>query len=119
MPPLVLESVAGRDNFERYCASCHGRDGRGDGPIAPALKTRPADLTVLAQRNGGLFPRARVAAFVSGTGRDVKAHGPSDMPVWGPIFGGLDPSDVRVKQRIDNVVAYIESLQVPPTGARR
>jgi mono/diheme cytochrome c family protein len=116
MPPLVIESMAGRDNFDRYCAPCHGRDGRGEGPVATALKTRPADLTSLARRNDGLFPHERVVSFVTGTGRDVTAHGSLDMPVWGPIFRGLDPSDVRAKQRIDNVVAHIESLQAPSTA---
>ena len=112
-PALVVESVAGRDNFERYCASCHGGEGRGDGPVASALKTPPTDLTSLARRNGGAFPRDRIVSFVTGTGRDLAAHGSDDMPVWGPIFRGLDPSAARVKQRIDNVVAFIESLQAP------
>jgi mono/diheme cytochrome c family protein len=115
-PPLVIESVAGRDNFERYCASCHGLQGRGDGPVAAALSTRPADLTSLARRNGGAFPRERVVEYVAGTGRGVAAHGSNDMPVWGPIFHGLDPSDTRVGQRIDNVVRFIESLQAPSTA---
>lgn len=116
VPPLVIASVAGRDNFERYCASCHGAKGRGDGPVASALKAQPADLTGLAARNGGSYPRERVAAFVSGTGRPVQAHGPSDMPVWGPVFRALDRSDARASQRLDNVVAYIETLQVPARG---
>jgi mono/diheme cytochrome c family protein len=116
LPPLVIESVAGKDNFDRYCAPCHGRDGRGAGPVSSALRTQPADLTSLARRNDGHFPHDRVVAFVTGTGRDVAAHGSADMPVWGPIFRGLDPSDDRVRQRIDNVVTFIESLQVPSTG---
>lgn len=115
-PPLVIESVAGRDNFERYCASCHGLQGQGDGPVAAALRTRPADLTSLARRNGGTFPRDRVVAYVAGTGREVAAHGSDDMPVWGPIFRGLDTSDTRVQQRIDNVVGFVESLQTPSTA---
>lgn len=111
-PLLVLESMTGRDTFEFYCASCHGRSGRGDGPVAPALGTQPADLTTLARRNDGVFPRERVASFVAGTSRPLTAHGSSDMPVWGPTFRALDPSDVRVKLRIDNVVGYLETLQV-------
>lgn len=110
-PSLIIESVAGRDNFDRHCASCHGPDGRGGGPVAAALKSRPSDLTSLARQNGGGFPRERVVSFVTGTARGVDAHGSTDMPVWGPIFRGLDPSDVRVAQRIENVVAYVQSLQ--------
>src|SRR6186997_2926705 len=68
-PTLTLESLTGRDSFDRYCASCHGVDGRGGGPVASVLKTRPPDLTTLARREGGTFPRERVAAFVEGTER--------------------------------------------------
>ncbi len=116
IPSQVMESVAGKDNFERYCAPCHGQAGRGDGPVATGLKTRPTDLTSLARRNGGVFPRERVVSFVTGTGREVEAHRSGEMPVWGSVFRGLDPSDARVKQRITNVVTYIESLQASSTA---
>ena len=112
-PALALESLTGRDSFDRYCAACHGADGRGAGPVASALKSRPADLTTLAERNGGSFPRERIASFVEGTGRPLPAHGTSDMPVWGTTFRGLESSDVRVKVRLANLVAYVESLQRP------
>jgi mono/diheme cytochrome c family protein len=113
-PPLVISSMAGRDLFESYCASCHGRDGKGSGPVAPALKTSPPDLTTLTRRTGtgGTFPRARVESFVTGNGdRLTPAHGSQEMPVWGPIFRGLDPRDATNKVRISNIVSYIESLQ--------
>ena len=112
-PPLVIRSLAGRDLFAFYCATCHGRTGTGDGPVAAALKSPPPDLTRLARRNGGTFRRQRVEAFVTSDG-DVltRAHGSSDMPVWGPVFRGLDPSDTLVKVRIANIVTYIESIQV-------
>lgn len=115
VPPALIESLAGRDSFERYCASCHGAAGKGDGPIASALRARPADLTALARRNGGAFPRERVLGFVEGTGRALPAHGPTEMPVWGPIFRAFDPSDARVRQRIGNLVTYVESLQASTT----
>jgi hypothetical protein len=112
-PALVIDSLYGPDVFTFYCASCHGRDGRGSGPVAVALKTRPPDLTEIARRNNGVFPKARVEAFV--TNREVSAvpaHGSAEMPVWGPTFRGLDPSDARVKVRIANLVAHIEALQM-------
>ncbi len=111
--PLVIPSMAGRDLYQFYCASCHGADAAGRGPVAAALKTPPANLTTIAQQNGGIFPRERITALVSsGTASPaVKAHGPNEMPVWGPIFNGLDTSDTRTKMRIENVVAYLESLQ--------
>ena len=110
-PRLIIESMTGEDSFMFYCAPCHGVKGRGDGPVAPTLKTPPRDLTTLAKFNGGTFPRSAVIAFVDGTGRPVAAHGPSDMPVWGPIFRALDSSNLRVRIRIENIVMFIESLQ--------
>ena len=111
-PRLAIESMSGQDSFLFYCAPCHGRGGRGDGPVAAALKTSPPDLGTLARRNGGTFPRATVTSFVAGSARTLTAHGPGDMPVWGPIFRSLDPSDTRATVRIDNVVAFIESMQI-------
>jgi mono/diheme cytochrome c family protein len=111
-PPLVIQSVEGGDLFEFYCASCHGRDGTGNGPLAPALKTPPPDLTLIASRHGGVFSRARVEAFVMHDGAETaSAHGSEDMPVWGPVFHGLDPSDTRAAIRIANVVTFLGSIQ--------
>lgn len=109
--PLVIDSMVGRDLFLFYCATCHGRDGKGSGPVAAALKTPPPDLTAIAARYGGSFPRGRVVAFVTDEEPAAAAHGPREMPVWGPIFRGLDRSDTRAKVRIENLVSYIESIQ--------
>jgi mono/diheme cytochrome c family protein len=110
-PRLVLDSMAGADLYRFYCASCHGADGKGRGPVAAALIALPADLTTVAERNGGRFPRAKIAAFVSSGDLAIAAHGSQGMPVWGPIFRGLDPSAARTTMRIDNLVTYLESLQ--------
>lgn len=75
----------GRDTFLRYCASCHGPEGRGDGPLAATLTKPPADLTQLAKKNGGRFDEHAVMAFIDGR-RQVAAHGSRDMPVWGAVF---------------------------------
>jgi hypothetical protein len=111
-PRLVIESMTGEDSFMFYCAPCHGLRGRGDGPVGQSLKTPPPDLTLLTRRYGGTFPRADVTSFVIGVSGKLPTHGPSDMPVWGPIFRALDPSDTRVKIRIENIVNFIESIQV-------
>jgi mono/diheme cytochrome c family protein len=111
-PDFVIASMAGRDLFEFYCSSCHGRDGRGGGHTAPALKVPPPDLTTLSQRNHGTFPAARVEALIKGEERlSTPAHGSSDMPVWGPIFKALDNRDEINAARIENIVRYIESIQ--------
>ena len=111
-PPLVIDSLYGPDVFAFYCAPCHGRDGKGSGPVAVALKTRPPDLTQIAGRHGGIFPTRRVENYVTnGDVKPIPAHGTADMPVWGPTFRSLDPSDSRVRVRIANLVAYLESIQ--------
>ena len=110
-PPLLIPSVAGSDLFGFYCASCHGRGGKGDGPVASALTRRPPDLTTLATRNGGRFPTDRVEGFVTGNREPTLSHGSADMPVWGPIFQALAPQDRMNRIRIENVVAFIESIQ--------
>ena len=110
-PPLVIPSMSGGDLFRFYCASCHGRDGKGDGPVAAALNRRPPDLTSIARRNSGRFPTDRVERFVTGDREPSAAHGSADMPVWGPIFQALDPHDQMNRIRIENVVAFIESIQ--------
>jgi mono/diheme cytochrome c family protein len=115
--PLAIESLGGSESYGFYCAPCHGRSGKGDGPVASALRTHPADLTTLAERNGGAFPRERVYAYVAGIGRPIAAHGASDMPVWGPAFRSLDASDTRADVRISAIVGYLESLQASENGA--
>ena len=117
-PPLVISSMYGPDLFGFYCASCHGRDGTGNGPVAAALKSRPPDLTALARRNGGVFPETRVRSVLNGTEAWTRdAHGPTEMPVWGRIFRALDPDDRRGAVRLSNIVAYLASVQA--TSAER
>ena len=118
IPSLTIESLTGRDSYEFYCAACHGRDGRGDGPVGQALRVTPADLTTMANRHGGMFPREDVRKYIIGMGRAIPAHGPSDMPVWGPIFRTSE-SDARVRVRIDNLLDYLEKLQVRTARVNR
>jgi mono/diheme cytochrome c family protein len=77
---------SGHRLFQKHCEVCHGRSGRGDGPLAEDLKVPPADLTGIAMRRGGTFPDAELAAIIDGT-RRVRGHG-SDMPIWGREFAG-------------------------------
>ena len=109
-PPPVVESMYGPDLYRHYCATCHGREGKGDGPAGRALKVPPPDLTVLARREKGLFPASAVETIIRG-GTPVAAHGSVEMPVWGPIFYALDPSDARVRGRIAALVSHISTIQ--------
>ena len=108
--PTVIESMYGPDLYRHYCATCHGRDAKGKGPAAPALKVPPPDLTMLARQHKGVFPASEVEAVIRG-GTALTAHGSSEMPVWGPIFHALDPSDARVRTRIASLVSHIASIQ--------
>jgi mono/diheme cytochrome c family protein len=98
--------------FMSYCAPCHGKEAKGNGPAASALKIRPADLTALAQKNGGKYPAMKVTAVLSGR-VDLAAHGNKEMPVWGTVFWRMSGGhEAEVQQRVANLNHYIESLQV-------
>ena len=110
-PPLVIQSMDGRDLYDFYCASCHGKTGRGDGADAKNLKVVPPDLTALSSSNRGQFPADRVRAVLTGEVATA-SHGSKTMPVWGDVFKFLDPNDQRAKVRVSNLTAYLESLQM-------
>jgi mono/diheme cytochrome c family protein len=109
----LLPSLYGVDNFHAYCSPCHGRDGRGNGPVARALKKAPPDLTTIMARHNGVFPRGEIRAFIANGSPDIPAHGSSEMPVWGPTFHALDSSDRAADVRIANIVEYLKSIQRP------
>src|SRR5579864_9334747 len=111
VPISDVSPSSGKDMFQSYCAVCHGKDAKGDGPAASALKVPPPNLTELSKKNGGKFPSAHVAAVIRGQA-DLAAHGSKDMPVWGPLFSSISQGhEGQVQQRIANLVSYIESLQ--------
>ena len=102
---------AGQQYFVRYCSACHGMTGRGDGPAAPALRTPPADLTRIAQRRGGHFPVAEMAAVIDGR-TVVPAHGSREMPIWGERFGEMGGGGSVGEEVIrGNLLVLIEYLQ--------
>jgi mono/diheme cytochrome c family protein len=111
VPITNTPSNSGKEMFNSYCAVCHGKDGKGNGPAASAMKTPPADLTVLAQKSGGKYPASHVASVLRGQA-STPSHGSQDMPVWGPLFSSISQGhEGQVQQRINNLVTYIETLQ--------
>ena len=74
------------------------------------MKVPPPDLTMLARRRNGVFPSVEIESIIRG-GMAITGHGSSDMPVWGPIFRALDPSDAGVKARISSLVSHLASIQ--------
>jgi len=110
----------GELEFRLYCAECHGIGATGDGPVARALRKRPANLRLLARAHGGVFPQDEVRDFIDGT-RDIAAHGSREMPIWGLAFqhrpdtnrnNPAPPlSEAEVNGKIDALVEYIKSIQ--------
>ena len=85
LPSWAGETDSGRALYLKYCSSCHGKDGRGNGPVSPVLKVKAPDLTTLRKNNKGIFPLARVISSIDGS-RAVRGHGDPAMPVWGEVF---------------------------------
>ena len=105
----------GSVSYRVHCANCHGDDAAGRGPMAEILKVAPTDLTTLAERHDGAFPREKVYRSIDGRD-EIPAHGRRGMPVWG--LGLQDPGrdsdqEGRVREQILDLVAYLETLQRP------
>lgn len=90
----------GQKLYLSHCASCHGDDGKGNGPVASALKTTVSDLTQI-KKVDGKFPSRKVRETISGAYL-VQVHGKRDMPIW---------SNVLSPKQIDSLVKYLESIQ--------
>jgi len=122
------EADVGKSEFQSSCASCHGADGKGNGPLREQLKTRPSDLTVLARNNNWVFPATALYETIDGS-KTVPAHGNREMPIWGERFNpiislphSVDPSywklagpdqspEVVVRKRILAVIDYLGRIQ--------
>ena len=118
----------GKAEFQSSCASCHGADAKGNGPVSGQLKTTPSDLTMLARNNSGVFPTNAVYETVYGS-KSVPAHGTREMPIWGERFNpiinlphAVDPyywqkagpqqnPEVVVRTRILAVIDYLNRIQ--------
>jgi len=107
----LIASIEGPNLYKAYCAVCHGANAKGNGPMAMFLKTQPADLTRIQERNNGMFPRAKVRRIISGEEPRPAGHGTRDMPVWGPIFSQVAWDQDLGRVRIDNLARYLETLQ--------
>jgi mono/diheme cytochrome c family protein len=108
----LIESIQGPALYQAYCAVCHGKDAKGNGPLAATLKTTPADLTRLAAHQSGKFPLVAVRNIISGDAQSGPSHGPRSMPVWGPIFSQVTNDQDLGRVRIDNLARYLETIQV-------
>lgn len=101
----------GVELYAQHCAVCHGNDLRGAGPFPPPYR-KPPDLSKLARRHGGKFPEAYVSKVLR-NGVSLPAHGPAEMPVWGPDFAARERIDeAQVAERIRRLVSYLKAAQV-------
>src|ERR1041384_2399645 len=80
----VSAVVKGQKLFNQYCATCHGITGKGEEPVAAGLEVGTPRPTA-NQNPGEKFPFNRVQNKIDGE-KEVTAHGPSRMPVWGQVF---------------------------------
>ncbi len=103
------KTPSGAELYSQHCAVCHGNDLKGGGSAPPPYRV-PPDLTTLARRHGGKFPDAYVSKVLR-SGIVMPAHGPAEMPIWGPDFKmeGLNTTEVTL--RITNLANYIKSRQ--------
>lgn len=107
----------GEELYQVHCATCHGLEMTGHGPMAGVLLIPPADLTTLETRNSGVFPLFRVIKRIDG--RDpLVSHG-SPMPVYGDFFEGRDVmlktdagQPIATSRPVSDLVAYLRAHQV-------
>jgi mono/diheme cytochrome c family protein len=107
----------GKREYDNNCAACHGSSGKGNGPYAELLRKSPPDLTMMAKRNGGVFPMSRAYEVIEGAG---VGHGTRDMPIWGQDYNvkaaeyymdvPYNP-EAYVRTRILALVEYLNRLQ--------
>ena len=119
---FAAEKSVGQREYESKCVMCHGVSGKGDGWFSDYLKRPPSSLTQLQKKNGGVFPFDRVYQVIDGR-KEVRVHGPRDMPVWGGVYrvesdkvydsylGQYFADDGMVRARILALIEYISRLQ--------
>jgi mono/diheme cytochrome c family protein len=111
---LAAEIDSGKQMYLKYCASCHGSTGKGDGPVSRDLKVKVPDLTLLKAKNKGLYPTNRVMSSIDGS-RFVRGHGDRNMPVWGEVFREEHEkekyTELTVLLKAKLIAEYVSTLQ--------
>ena len=111
---VYAEADPAKAAYLKYCSACHGESGKGDGVVSGFMQPRPTDLTQLAKKAGGQFPTMQVVESIDGT-KTVRAHGDTDMPVWGELFHRQVPApltgDGHVRGTELQITEYLRSIQ--------
>ena len=96
-----MDVAKGKATYVMYCAACHGTSGKGDGPAATTLPTKPADHSdgnkMNAISDDDLFKTIKDGGAAVGKS--------SLMPAWAAT---LNDDQIR------NIVAFVRSLADPP-----
>lgn len=106
----TVEQDIGALEYTSFCATCHGNDGKGNGPKANQLSATPTNLTLLSKVNGGSFPETAIYNIIDGR-RVGDFHG-QEMPIWGEHFMEIEGNEEVVDERISNLIEYLKSIQV-------
>ena len=83
-----LAAYEGRGLYVSYCQLCHGTGGKGDGPLAKAMKISQADLTTTVRARSDIFLKRTITGKgrQTITGRDRHNLLIDAMPEWKDIF---------------------------------
>lgn len=113
--PQVSPQTSARNDFAALCVDCHGADGTGGGAASSGMDTKPADLTRVAARNGGEFPRLQVMGHIYGF---TPGRSASPMPEFGDLLEGptipYDAGDgikTPTPARLVALMEYVKSIQ--------
>jgi len=107
----MASAQSGREDYQHYCAACHGQDGKGKGEWNG---TEVPDLTHLSRDNSGRFPSEDVQKVVDGRSQPLWHQRTRDMPYWGEIFQLEEKgpaSRAKVEVRVAAIVDYVRGLQ--------
>jgi cytochrome c oxidase cbb3-type subunit III len=103
-PAWTQNQSEGKKLYVTYCSSCHGDNGKGDGPAAQSLPVKPANHT-----DGAVMNQLTDKFLLEIISKGGSAVGKSPMmPAWG---GQLKENQLR------DIVAYVRSIAQPPYKA--
>jgi Cytochrome C oxidase, cbb3-type, subunit III len=115
-----LVALSGKQLYLKFCAACHGEQGRGDGPVSSSFRVEVPDLTLIARRHRGTYPRDLVERIIDGR-HILGAHGTRTMPIWGQDLSraaiGDPDAEAGVRTVITRLADYVWLLQRPANVA--